>query len=104
MPAITYVAPDHKEHTVTVDIGMSVMEGAIRGDVPGIDADCGGACACGTCHVRIAADWFAVTGGPATEDEEAMLELADEVGPTSRLACQIVVTAELEGLIVHVAG
>src|SRR3569833_1663041 len=76
------------------------MEGAVRNNIPGIDADCGGACACATCHVYVDDAWFEKTGG-ASAMEESMLDFAEEVKPTSRLSCQIRVRDELEGLVVR---
>ncbi len=100
MPKITYIEHDGTEHSVDVASGLSVMEGAIKNSVPGIDADCGGACACATCHVYVDPAWVDKTG--SREDmEETMLEFAVEVEDTSRLSCQIQVTDELDGLIVR---
>ena len=101
MAKITYVEHDGKEHTVEVRNGLSVMEGAIRNNVPGIDADCGGACACATCHVYVDEAWVAKTGGPSPMEED-MLDFGYDVKPNSRLSCQIKVTAELDGLTVRV--
>jgi 2Fe-2S ferredoxin len=97
---ITYIEHDGKEHVVDVKTGLSVMEGAVRNNIPGIDADCGGACACATCHVYVDDAWFPKTGG-ASAMEESMLDFAEEVKPTSRLSCQIKVTDELDGLVVR---
>jgi 2Fe-2S ferredoxin len=97
---ITYIEHDGKEHAAEVKNGMSVMEGAIRNNIPGIDADCGGACACATCHVYVDDAWFEKTGG-ASAMEESMLDFAEEVKPTSRLSCQIKVSDALDGLIVR---
>jgi ferredoxin, 2Fe-2S len=97
---ITYIEHDGKEHVAEVKNGMSVMEGAIRNNIPGIDADCGGACACATCHVYVDDAWFEKTGG-ASAMEESMLDFAEEVKPTSRLSCQIKVSDALDGLIVR---
>lgn len=101
MAKITYVEHDGKEHTVEVKNGLSVMEGAIRNNVPGIDADCGGACACATCHVYVEPEWVEKTGKPA-DIEEDMLDFAFDVRKESRLSCQIKVTPELDGLKVRV--
>ena len=101
MGQVTYIEHDGTEHQVEISEGTSVMEGALANGVPGIDADCGGACACATCHVQVAEDWFDKTGGPASELEEELLELAPERGTRSRLSCQIPMTPELDGLIVH---
>lgn len=100
MPKITYIEHNGKAHTVEVATGMSVMEGAVKHGVPGIDADCGGACACATCHVYVDPEWAGKTGKPSGM-EESMLDFAEAVEPTSRLSCQIKVTAELDGLVVR---
>lgn len=100
MPKITYIDAAGDARTVEVAEGISVMEGARDNDVPGIEADCGGACACATCHVFVAEEWFAKAGEP-DETEAAMLEFAPEVRPTSRLSCQIKVSQLLDGLVVH---
>jgi 2Fe-2S ferredoxin len=101
MPKVTYVENDGTEHIVTIPAGLSVMEGALNDGVLGIDADCGGACACATCHVKIAPDWRDRVG-PAGPAETEMLEFAVDVTPESRLSCQITMSAELDGLVVHV--
>jgi len=100
MAKITYIEFDGAEHVVDVPDGLSVMEGAIRNMVPGIDADCGGACACATCHVYIDAGWAEKTGARSSM-EESMLDFASGVRDESRLSCQIRVTADLDGLIVR---
>lgn len=100
MPKITYIEHSGKEHTVDVPEGQSVMEGAIKNAIPGIDADCGGACACATCHVYVDPAFFERTGTPSSM-EQSMLDFANEVEDTSRLSCQIKVTAALDGLIVR---
>ena len=100
MPKITYIEHDGTEHTVEVKKGLSVMEGAIRNNVPGIDADCGGACACATCHVYVDENFAAETGRPSAM-EESMLDFAEEVEPNSRLSCQIRVSDALDGLVVR---
>jgi 2Fe-2S ferredoxin len=97
---ITYIEFDETVHTVEVKTGLSVMEGAVKNNVPGIDADCGGACACATCHVYVDEAWQEKTG-EASAMEESMLDFADEVQPNSRLSCQIRVTDALDGLIVR---
>ena len=99
MAKITYIEHNGTKHTVDVADGLSVMEGAIRNLVPGIDADCGGACACATCHVYIDEAWQTKTGERSAM-EESMLDFADGVQDNSRLSCQIKVTADLDGLIV----
>ncbi len=100
MPRITYIEHDGRAHEVEVKTGLSVMEGAIRNNVPGIDADCGGACACATCHVYVDPDWQARTGS-ASAMEESMLDFAEGVQDNSRLSCQIRVTDALDGLVVR---
>ena len=100
MPAITYIEYDGTQHCVTLDEGMSLMEGAIANDVPGIDGDCGGACACATCHIFIKPDWAGRLESRG-EVEETMLELADGVTADSRLACQIKAANEIDGLVVY---
>ena len=101
MPKITFIQPDGTEQTVEIAVGWSVMEGAVRSLVPGIDADCGGACACATCQVYVDPAWTAAL--PAKSDmEEAMLDFAQELKPTSRLSCQLRMTSEMDGLVVRV--
>jgi 2Fe-2S ferredoxin len=100
MPKITYIEATGKEHVIDVAAGMTVMEGAVKHNVPGIDADCGGACACATCHVYVDPAWASKTG-ESSGMEQSMLDFANEVEPTSRLSCQIKVTAELDGLVVR---
>ena len=101
MPKITYVTFDGVSHTVEAAVGSTVMENAVRNSVPGIEAECGGACACATCHVYVDEAWTAKTGSPEPMEED-MLDFAFEVKPTSRLSCQIKVTPELDGLVVRV--
>ena len=102
MPKITFVEHGGKEHTVDVAEGLTLMEGAVSNNVPGIDADCGGACACSTCHVYVHPDWVGKL--PEKEDMEIdMLDFAFEPDETrSRLTCQIKVTADLDGLVLQV--
>jgi 2Fe-2S ferredoxin len=100
MPAITFVEPDGSRHEVTGEIGMSVMEVAVRSGLDGIEADCGGACACATCHVYIDPAWIDATG-QATGDEAEMLEFAIDPGEGSRLSCQIRLSDALDGLVVR---
>jgi 2Fe-2S ferredoxin len=100
MAKITYIEHDGTEHSIDVKPGLSVMEGAVKNNIPGIDADCGGACACATCHVYVDEAWRAKTGTP-TAMEESMLDFAEGVEPNSRLSCQIKVSEELDGLIVR---
>ena len=100
MAKITYIEFNGKEHVVDVKTGLSVMEGAVKNNIPGIDADCGGACACATCHVYVDEAWADKTGSQSAM-EESMLDFAENVEPNSRLSCQIKVTDELEGLVVR---
>ncbi|MDX2236712.1 MAG: 2Fe-2S iron-sulfur cluster-binding protein [Hyphomonadaceae bacterium] len=100
MAKITYIEHSGKTHVVDVPNGQSVMEGAVKNAVPGIDADCGGACACATCHVYVDEAWIGKTGDKSTM-EESMLDFASETLPTSRLSCQIKVTDALDGLVVR---
>src|SRR5439155_17291290 len=95
MVKITYIEFDDAEHAVDVKPGLSVMEGAVKNNVPGIDADCGGACACATCHVYVDPAWEGRTG-KRSDMEESMLDFAENVAPNSRLSCQIKVTDELD--------
>ncbi len=100
MPRITYIEHNGTEHTVDVTVGLTVMEGAVNNNIPGIDADCGGACACSTCHVYVDQAW--IDKLPAREDmEEDMLDFAYEPNERSRLTCQLKVTPELDGLLVQ---
>lgn len=101
MAKITYIEHNGNEHTLDVDNGLTVMEGAVRNMVPGIDADCGGACACATCHVYVDANWTEKTGAREAM-EESMLDFAEGVQDNSRLSCQIKVSEALDGLIVRI--
>ena len=101
MPKITYIDPDGTVRTVDGELGSTVMETAIKNNVPGIEAECGGACACATCHVYVDDAWTDTVGGPSMMEED-MLDFAFAVKPTSRLSCQIKVKDELDGLVVHV--
>ena len=99
MAKITYIEHNGKNHTIDVTNGLSVMEGAVQNNIPGIDADCGGSMACATCHVYVKEEWFNKL--PKKEDgEEDMLDMAFEPKKNSRLSCQILVSDELDGLIV----
>ena len=100
MAKITYIEHDGTEHVLDVKPGLSVMEGAVKNNIPGIDADCGGACACATCHVYVDQAWTEKTGKPSAM-EESMLDFAENVEPNSRLSCQIKVTDLLDGLVVR---
>jgi ferredoxin, 2Fe-2S len=102
MPKITYIEFNGTAHEVELPIGISVMRGAVTQGVPGIDADCGGECACATCHVYIEEAWRERVGPPeAGSMEENMLSFAAMTQPNSRLSCQITVTEALDGLIVR---
>lgn len=101
MPTVTYIEFSGASHSVDVPVGQSVMQGAFDNSVPGIDADCGGECACATCHVYIDAQWQQLVGPiPSGSDEEAMLSFAAVTQDNSRLSCQIVMTEALDGLVV----
>jgi ferredoxin, 2Fe-2S len=101
MPKLTIVAFDGTRFDLDVDQGSTVMENAVRNSVPGIEAECGGACACATCHVYIDEEWSERVGPPEAMEED-MLDFAFDVRPTSRLSCQIRMKAVLDGLTVHV--
>ena len=101
MPKITYITSDKENYTIDVQNGLTVMEGAVQNDIPGIDADCGGGMACATCHVYVKEDWLDKL--PKKEDgEEDMLDMAFEPKKNSRLSCQLIVSDELDGLIVNI--
>jgi len=101
MPKITYIEHNGREHSVEVTLGLSVMRGAVDNNIPGIDADCGGECACATCHVYVDDAWRDKTGQPS-QMEEDMLDFAFDVRDQSRLSCQIKLKPELDGLVVRV--
>jgi 2Fe-2S ferredoxin len=100
MAKVTYIQFDGTETVIDVKPGLTVMEGAVKNNVRGIDADCGGACACATCHVFVDPAWVDKTGEKSAM-EESMLDFAENVEPNSRLSCQIKVTEELDGLVVR---
>jgi 2Fe-2S ferredoxin len=100
MAKIKYIEHNGKEHMIDVPNGWSVMEGAVKNLIPGIDADCGGACACATCHVYVDPAWL-VKLAEKQDMEQTMLDFANEVKENSRLSCQIKVTDELDGLVVR---
>ena len=101
MAKITYIEHNGKSHVVEVPNEVSVMEGAVQNNIPGIDADCGGSCACATCHVYVDDKWFDKL--PKKEDaEQDMLDMAFEPNKFSRLSCQLLVSDELDGLIVSI--
>ena len=100
MAKITYIEHTNKKHIVEVPNNMSVMEGAIQNNIPGIDADCGGSMACATCHVYIDKKWFDKLKNK-DEGEEDMLDMAYQPNKFSRLSCQLIVSNELDGLILR---
>ncbi len=101
MTKITFITADETVYDTDAETGSTVMENAIRNQVPGIEAECGGACACATCHVYVDDAWTAVVGEPSPMEED-MLDFGYDVRPTSRLSCQIRVRDELDGLVVRV--
>ena len=100
MVKLTFIDAAGTARTVEAETGSTVMENAIRNGVPGIEAECGGACACATCHVYVEDEWHTATGEPQPMEED-MLDFAFDVRPTSRLSCQIRVRDELDGLVVR---
>ena len=100
MTKITYIENNGKEHTVDVQNGLTVMEGAVQNDIPGIDADCGGSMACATCHVYVNDEWYNMLD-EKTEGEDDMIDQAYDPKKNSRLSCQITVSDKIEGLVVH---
>jgi 2Fe-2S ferredoxin len=101
MPKIIFIGHDGVEHVVEAELEASLMKAAVNNMVPGVDGDCGGACACATCHVYVDEAWTGVVGEPEAMEED-MLDFAYEVRPNSRLSCQIKVRDELDGLVVQV--
>jgi 2Fe-2S ferredoxin len=101
MPSVTYILSDGSSRTIEAPVGSTVMENAVRNGIAGIEAECGGACACATCHVYVEPDWVEAVGEPAPMEED-MLDFAVDVQPTSRLSCQIKLTAALDGLTVRI--
>lgn len=101
MTKITYLAASGKEYVVDAPEGMSAMEAALNNAVPGIDGDCGGQAACATCHVFVDPDWLGRTGRADPEVELPLLELAEGIQENSRLACQIFLTSDLDGLVLR---
>jgi len=99
MPKITYIDSSGNRKEIEVQKGLTVMEGAIQNNIPGIDADCGGAMACATCHVYVKEEWFNKLN-KIEDGEQDMLDMAFEPKKNSRLSCQIIVTDELDGLVV----
>lgn len=100
MPKITYIQFDGTVNVVDVACGMSVMEGAVSNNIPGIEAECGGACSCATCHVYVDPGWTSRTGIPGPIEQDMLLMVLD-LEKNSRLSCQIEVSEELDGLIVR---
>ncbi|WP_237152531.1 2Fe-2S iron-sulfur cluster-binding protein [Oryzibacter oryziterrae] len=101
MPKITFISHDGSSRDVETAAGTTVMEAAIKNLVSGIEAECGGACSCATCHVYVDEAWAAKAGEPEAMEED-MLDFAADVRPTSRLSCQIKMSAELDGIVVHI--
>ena len=100
MTKITYIEHNGKEHTIDVQNGLTVMEGAVQNDIPGIDADCGGSMACATCHVYVKDEWYNKLD-EKTEGEDDMIDQAYDPKKNSRLSCQITVSEKIEGLVVR---
>jgi ferredoxin, 2Fe-2S len=100
MPKIVYIEHNGTEHAIEVKTGLSVMEGAVNNSIPGIDADCGGACACATCHVHVDPAWFAKLTPPDAL-EASMIDFATGSDGFSRMSCQIKVSQALDGLVVR---
>lgn len=100
MPRITYIQHDGTRHEVDLPVGSTVMRGAVDHGIPGIDGDCGGVCACATCHVHVAPEWLPRLPEAGSREQD-MLGFTAEAAPDSRLGCQIELTDDLDGLIVH---
>ncbi|QHS10038.1 2Fe-2S iron-sulfur cluster-binding protein [Sinimarinibacterium sp. NLF-5-8] len=100
MGKITFIEHDGTEHVVEFEAGSSLMRIAVDNLIPGIDGDCGGECACGTCHLIVAQEWFDKTGAPG-QDEEQMLSMTPERAETSRLGCQVQATEAMDGMTVR---
>ena len=99
MPKITYIEHNGKSHSINVENGLTVMEGAVQNDIPGIDADCGGSMACATCHVYVQEKWLDKLS-KIEDGEQDMLDMAFEPKKNSRLSCQILVSKEIDGIVV----
>ena len=100
MAKVTYIEHSGQKHEIEIANGLTVMEGAVQNDIPGIDADCGGGMACATCHVYVKDDWFSKL--PEKENgEDDMLDQAYQPNSSSRLSCQIILSEDLNGLVVH---
>jgi ferredoxin, 2Fe-2S len=102
MPTVIYITPDGERHVTEVDTGYSIMEGAINNNIQGIVAECGGACACATCHSYVDDAWLDRIP-PMDDMEDSMLDAAFERRPNSRLTCQIEMNDGLDGIVIHVA-
>ena len=100
MGRITFIEHDGTEHSADIEDGKSLMQTAMDNLVPGIDADCGGACACGTCHVIVEQSWISKTG-VASDDENQMLDMTPEKANTSRLSCQVTVSDDMDGMVLR---
>ena len=100
MPKVTYIEASGKKHEIQVDVGLSIMEGAVQNSVPGIDADCGGSCACATCHVYVDEKWTEKVP-EITDAEKDMLDFAFETKSNSRLSCQLMLEDKHDGIIVN---
>jgi 2Fe-2S ferredoxin len=103
MPTVVYRLPDGSTSTLEVPAGLTVMDGSVRNNLPGIIAECGGSCSCATCHVYVEDESAAVFGEPSGEEQD-LLEYLDDARPCSRLACQLVLGAEMGTITVTVAG
>ena len=101
MTKINYITHDNQTYSVDVQNGLTAMEGAVQNDIPGIDADCGGGMACATCHVYVNDEWFDKLP-PKEDGEEDMLDMAFEPNKNSRLSCQIIISDELDGLVINI--
>jgi ferredoxin, 2Fe-2S len=101
MPKITCIGADGTSRIIDAEIGSTVMEAAIKHGIPGIEAECGGACACATCHIYVDEAWLAIVGAPSPMEED-MLDFGYDVKPSSRLSCQIKVSAEIDGLVIRI--
>ena len=101
MPRITYIDHTGRNYLTDGEVGQTVMETAIKHDVPGIVAECGGACSCATCHVYVDEAWRGITGEPS-QMEEDMLDFAFDVRPESRLSCQLRIADAYDGLIIRI--
>ncbi len=100
MPTITLIEFNGTRHSIEAEVGKSLMQNALDNGIPGIDADCGGACACGTCHVFVDSEWLQISG-EADSMEEAMLGMRPDRTELSRLSCQIKVTEQMDGMVVR---